>query len=97
MYWINVRADVKKFRDLIKLRYKRMLEIASTVYNKMPVTPPTLTYDDDPEDFDSETDLRLEEERCTFHIVELEDEMFDDYIQLLFRETDLYFVICSIP
>uniref|UniRef100_I1QWY8 rRNA N-glycosylase n=1 Tax=Oryza glaberrima TaxID=4538 RepID=I1QWY8_ORYGL len=69
-------------------RQGSMLDICSTTVDGMPVTPPDLKLAIPAGEFGRP------EDRQTFHIVELENpqDPTSMYVQLLFRETDLYFV-----
>ncbi|XP_052139826.1 uncharacterized protein LOC127758238 [Oryza glaberrima] len=72
----------------MKKRQGSMLDICSTTVDGMPVTPPDLKLAIPAGEFGRP------EDRQTFHIVELENpqDPTSMYVQLLFRETDLYFV-----
>uniref|UniRef100_A0A0D3HH53 rRNA N-glycosylase n=1 Tax=Oryza barthii TaxID=65489 RepID=A0A0D3HH53_9ORYZ len=84
----RVRLHLQRSMGLMKKRQGSMLDICSTTVDGMPVTPPDLKLAIPAGEFGRP------EDRQTFHIVELENpqDPTSMYVQLLFRETDLYFV-----
>uniref|UniRef100_A0A0E0BMK7 rRNA N-glycosylase n=1 Tax=Oryza glumipatula TaxID=40148 RepID=A0A0E0BMK7_9ORYZ len=68
----------------MRKRHKRMLEICSTTVDGMPVTPPQLPFDP--------KDRHRTQLYQTYHLVELVHPDDHNYLQLMFRETDMYFV-----